>query len=84
MIEKLKKVINVPYTVLDQSAGIRPTVKDRRPLVGIHPHTQAISCILNGLGTRGVMIAPTVAESLYNHLENGEELDAEINIKRFN
>lgn len=27
------------------------------------------------------MIAPTVAENLYNHLEKGEELDKEINIK---
>ncbi|GFD75558.1 FAD-dependent oxidoreductase [Tenacibaculum sp. KUL113] len=80
--EKLQKIISVPYTVIEQSAGIRPTVKDRRPLVGKHPEYQKLA-ILNGLGTRGVMIAPTVAENLYNHLEKGEELDKEINIKRF-
>ena len=82
LIEKLKKVINVPYTIINQVAGIRPTVKDRRPLVGVHPiHQQLI--ILNGLGTRGVMIAPTVAENLYNHVEKSENLDKEIDIKRF-
>lgn len=80
--EKLQKILSVPYTVIEQSAGIRPTVKDRRPLVGIHPiHPQLT--VLNGLGTRGVMVAPTVAENLYNHLENNEELDKEIDIKRF-
>ena len=82
LVEKLKKVLNVPYTIVSQSAGIRPTVAGRRPLVGVHPkHGQLI--VLNGLGTRGVMIAPTVAKNLYNHLENGEELDKEIDIRRF-
>jgi len=82
LVEKLKKVINVPYTIVSQSAGIRPTVAGRRPLVGVHPiHDQLV--VLNGLGTRGVMIGPTVAKNLYNHLEKGEELDKEIDISRF-
>ncbi|MGG8496471.1 NAD(P)/FAD-dependent oxidoreductase [Tenacibaculum sp. TC6] len=80
--EKLDKVISVPYTIVDQSAGIRPTVKDRRPLVGKHPQYEKLA-VLNGLGTRGVMIAPTVANSLFNYLEKGIELDSEIDIKRF-
>lgn len=82
LVDKLKKTINVPYKIIDQTAGIRPTVKDRRPLVGIHSdYSQLV--VLNGLGTRGVMIAPTVALNLFNHLENDEELDKEIDIKRF-
>lgn len=82
LVEKLEKVINVPYTIVEQKAGIRPTVKDRRPLVGLHPENKKLA-VLNGLGTRGVMIAPTVAKNLFNHLENKEELDKEIDIKRF-
>ncbi|CAI8339878.1 MAG: Glycine oxidase [Polaribacter sejongensis] len=82
LVTKLKKVINVPYTIVSQSAGIRPTVAGRRPLVGVHPkHPQLV--VLNGLGTRGVMIAPTVAKNLFNHLENGQNLDNEIDIDRF-
>jgi len=82
LIEKLKKVISVPYTIKEQSAGIRPTVKDRRPMVGVHHKYKQLS-VLNGLGTRGVMIAPTVAENLFDHLEFGKKLDQDINIKRF-
>lgn len=82
LVEKLKKVITVPYTIVSQSAGIRPTVSGRRPLVGIHPD-YANLIVLNGLGTRGVMIAPTVAKNLYNHLYNDERLDEEIDIIRF-
>ncbi|WP_339660072.1 FAD-binding oxidoreductase [uncultured Polaribacter sp.] len=82
LVQKLKKVITVPYTIIEQSAGIRPTVRDRRPLVGMHPAYNNLA-ILNGLGTRGVMIAPTVAKQLFNYLENDGELDKEIDIKRF-
>ena len=82
LIEKLKKVLKVPYSIVKQFAGIRPTVKDRRPMVGVHPDKPEL-VVLNGLGTRGVMIAPTIAKNLFNHLENGEILNKEINIKRF-
>lgn len=82
LVEKLKKVLSIPYTIVSQSAGIRPTVKDRRPLVGVHKIHDNLA-VLNGLGTRGVMLGPTLAKSLFNHLEKGEALDAEIDIDRF-
>ena len=78
----MNTLINVPYKVVDHVAGIRPTVRDRRPLVGVHrEHSQLV--VLNGLGTRGVMIAPTVAKELYNHIENSVALRKEIDILRF-
>ncbi len=83
LLEKLNKILNVPYKVVDHVAGIRPTVKDRRPLIGVHPKYPQLA-ILNGLGTRGVMIAPTVAQELFNYLENDEQLRNEIDIDRFN
>tara|TARA_R110002049_G_scaffold19876_17_gene74044 strand:- start:11152 stop:12192 length:1041 start_codon:yes stop_codon:yes gene_type:complete len=83
LVEKLKKVIDVPYKILDQTAGIRPTTDDRRPFVGLHKEHSNLA-ILNGLGTRGVMLAPTMAKSLFNHIENDEKLDVEADISRFN
>jgi len=82
LIEKLIRVINVPYTIMHQTAGIRPATIDRKPFVGLHKEHRNLA-ILNGLGTRGVMIGPTIAKALYNHIENGEELDIESDIKRF-
>jgi glycine oxidase len=82
LLEKLKTVIKCEFKVVDQVAGIRPTVKDRRPLVGQHPEHNNLY-ILNGLGTRGVMIAPYVAHQLYNFIENELPLNSEIDIKRF-
>ncbi len=82
LITKLESFINVPYTIVEHTAGIRPTVKDRRPLVGFHPKYKNLA-ILNGLGTRGVMIAPIAAKALYNNLEKEIVLDKEISIDRF-
>ena len=79
---KLETFITVPYTIVEHVAGIRPTVKDRRPMAGKHPKHPNLA-VLNGLGTRGVMIAPTLAKALYDHLENGVVLDKEISITRF-
>ncbi|ULC60956.1 FAD-binding oxidoreductase [Flaviramulus sp. BrNp1-15] len=83
LLIKLKKLITCSFKVVNQVAGVRPTVKDRRPLVGQHS-THKNMYVLNGLGTRGVMIGPYVANKLYNFIENGITLDEEIDINRFN
>jgi len=82
LISKLKTFIKCDFEVVNHVAGIRPTVKDRRPLVGRHSEHKNLY-VLSGLGTRGVMIAPYVSEKLFNFIENDEELDLEIDIKRF-
>ncbi|TXG36544.1 NAD(P)/FAD-dependent oxidoreductase [Seonamhaeicola maritimus] len=82
LLEKLKMLMACPFKVVNQMAGVRPTVKDRRPLVGSHLVYKNMY-VLNGLGTRGVMIGPYVAKQLYNFIENEMALEREIDIKRF-
>jgi glycine/D-amino acid oxidase-like deaminating enzyme len=67
---------------VDYKTGIRPTVLDRRPLLGKHPKYQNLA-VFNGLGTRGIIYAPALAEILYEHLENATNLDTEMDIDRF-
>jgi len=82
LLNKLKTFVSCDFEVVDQVAGVRPTVSDRKPLVGTHKHYKRIH-LLNGLGTRGVMIGPYVAKELFNAIENNESLDNVIDIKRF-
>ena len=82
LLTKLNTLISCTYKVIDQVAGIRPTVKDRRPLVGQH-NVHKNMFVLNGLGTRGVMIGPYVAKQLFDFMEFGTPLEADIDIKRF-
>jgi glycine/D-amino acid oxidase-like deaminating enzyme len=83
ILEKLEKLISAPYEVLTHQAGIRPTVIDRRPLIGQHPeHNQLF--VYNGMGTKGIMISPYFAHHFAAFL-TGEisALDMEVDIKRF-
>ncbi|NNE32193.1 MAG: FAD-binding oxidoreductase [Winogradskyella sp.] len=82
LITKLKSFITCDFDIVKHVAGVRPTVKDRRPIVGGHPDYKNLY-VLNGLGTRGVMIAPYVSHHLYQHIENNVALDSEISVNRF-
>ena len=82
LLADLKNLINCDFEVIEHRAGIRPTVKDRKPLVGTHFKYKNIH-LLNGLGTRGVMLAPAMAQELYNSIENNMSIDSNADIKRF-
>lgn len=79
--KKVRELLKVPYQIVDQRAGIRPATKDRRPFLGLHPEFPSIG-IFGGLGTKGVSLAPYLAEQYARFLLNNEELDPETNIKR--
>lgn len=82
LINNLRELIDCNFEVVEHFAGVRPTVKDRRPLVGTHNEHQSLH-ILNGLGTRGVMLGPWLAKALFEKIENYTPLDFQIDIKRF-
>ena len=83
LVKKLKTFLKCDFEIIGHEAGIRPTVIDRRPLVGQHPSHKNLY-VLNGLGTRGVMIGPYAAHKLYDFIENKVKLDEDIDLKRFN
>jgi glycine oxidase len=83
LLERLGAVINAPVDVIHQDWGIRPTVVDRRPILGHHPaHPNLI--IFNGLGTKGVSLSPYFASVLADWMEKGVPMPKEVNISRFN
>ncbi len=82
LIDKIKEILNCNFQILEHFAGVRPTVKDRKALLGTHSKHKNIH-ILNGMGTRGVMLAPTMAKALFENIELGTILDKSIDIARF-
>lgn len=82
LIDRIKEILTCDFEIISHYAGVRPTVKDRKPLVGTHPDFKNVH-ILNGLGTRGVMLGPSMAKALFEFIEDGTPLAPEININRF-
>lgn len=82
LIEKLNELISCEYEIIEHLAGIRPTVKDRKPLIGTHPQYKRIH-LLNGLGTRGVMLGPPLAKELFDSIVSGNPVRKETGLHRF-
>lgn len=86
LLEKLKKILSKEtyesIEILSHKAGMRPTVVDRRPLLGQHVTHQELF-IFNGLGTRGVMLGATMAKHLADFMLDKKKLPSVVDIARF-
>ena len=85
-VEQLKKGLMEfyphPFEIKDINFGFRPTVKDRRPIIGRHSDYHNF-CVFNGLGARGILNGCYFSKSLYDFIEEGIPLHEEISLERF-
>jgi hypothetical protein len=82
LINGLASLLDAPYTITGQRAGIRPATKDRRPFMGQHP-IEKNHFLFNGLGSKGVSSAPTLAKEMMEFLINQKPINAEYTLDRF-
>ncbi len=82
LLARIYEILDCEFEIIAHFAGVRPTVRDRKPLVGTHPQFSRFH-ILNGLGTRGVMLGPSMAIALFELIEHQKPLDKVIDIKRY-
>jgi glycine/D-amino acid oxidase-like deaminating enzyme len=79
---KLRKLVRFSWQVTSHQAAFRPTTPDRRPLTGRHPVYENVY-LLNGLGTKGVTLAPYFSAQLVDFMENGVPVNQEADIRRY-
>lgn len=79
---QLQSLLRAPFRVVGHDWGFRPTVPDRKPILGEHPHLEQI-VVFNGLGTKGVSLAPYFSGRLAAWLLTKETLPAEASMNRF-
>lgn len=82
LLNRAEKFVVSKLEVVDHKVGIRPAVKDRRPLLGEHPLHKDMY-LFSGLGSKGVSMAPYLAEMLVDHIEKGKALHPEADLNRF-
>ena len=82
LTDSLKEILDEPFEIVKHQAGVRPSVIDRRPILGSHPENDKI-WIFNGLGTKGVMLGPFFAEMLSKAILNLETVDPIVDPIRF-
>lgn len=79
LIEKFEKIFTGKYSIIKHEAGVRPNTKDRKPLLGKYKDF----FIFNGLGSRGVLMAPYLADCLVDYITTNKALPLQFNIDRF-
>ncbi len=82
LLQKLRSTYKPDPFIHRHLAAIRPTVRDRRPLIGRHLSFPQL-LIFNGLGTKGTILAPYFSKQLVDHVYEHTALMKEADIKRF-
>ncbi len=82
-VGRFRGYFQVPVTVevTGHLAGVRPCTADNRPFLGTHP-AQPRCHLFNGLGPRGTVWAPTLAEVMADYLVDGKPIPEEVSIGR--
>lgn len=80
--ETLDATLAAGYTVKAHRAAVRPSVKDRRPLIGTSPLNPRV-LLFNGMGTKGYSLSPYLAHHFVQHLLYNIPLLPEVSISRF-
>lgn len=73
IIKAIENVYKGSFTIINHVSGIRPTVADRRPLIGPYPDSTS-KYMFNGMGTKGTSLAPYWAKHLISHFVDGTDL----------
>jgi glycine oxidase len=83
--DKFSEIFSLPYSLVGQAWGYRPTSPDRRPIMGEHPAQKNV-LVFNGLGTKGVSLAPFSGHALTEFLRTGirSPTYAEMDVSRYN
>jgi glycine/D-amino acid oxidase-like deaminating enzyme len=74
--------LKVPYTIEDHLVARRPANMERKPFAGLHPLFPVVG-IFNGMGGKGVSMAPYFARELAAHLVHGTPLTPAVDVRRF-
>jgi glycine oxidase len=82
MTAALDGLLTLPYVVLEYWTGLRPTTLDRKPILGLIDRAASVYTI-NGLNSRGLLMAPLLSDWLVDSIIEGGILPSEVSIGRF-
>lgn len=78
---RLQTMIHGTYEVLDHVAAVRPILRDPRPVLGLHPQWRQLG-FLNGLASKGALMAPYFGRHLTRVIAMAERMDPSVDLAR--
>lgn len=82
LVNGLSQFYPEKFEIQKVNVGFRPTVADRRPILG-HHHKYDNLYVFNGLGARGILNGCYFSRELFEFIENNKPLLPEVDLARF-
>jgi len=82
LVRFLDEIVKSPYSITRKVTAVRPSTKQRRPIIGLHPDYLNVY-LLNGLGTKGASLGPYFSKMLADLIVHKKALIDEVNMARF-
>ncbi len=78
---RLSEFLRLPVEVIDHRAAVRPVIRGRLPIMGLHPDQPNIG-FFNGFASKGSLQTPWMADYFVNVLEGKVPLDKQLDLRR--
>ncbi len=69
------------FQIISQRAGVRVVTSDKHPVIGRHPEDNLLG-IFNGLGSKGALLAPWLAQNWIADFTRGQSIDPAVDASR--
>lgn len=79
---RLREFLRLPVEVIEQSAAVRPILHHQYPAMGLHPQFPQLG-IMNGLGSKGSLQAPWLANHFASFLAGECDLDPDVDLHHY-
>lgn len=79
--ERLAAFVKLPFEVVDHCAAVRPVIRGRLPILGLHPSQPQLG-FFNGFASKGSLQTPWMADHFVNVLEDKVTLEKQLDLSR--
>lgn len=80
LCQRLREFLKLSFEVVEHAAAVRPIVKGRHPVMGMHPEHPELM-IFNGLGSKGALQAPFLAAQLADVIGGSGVIDDSVDVQ---
>lgn len=77
---RLSEFLKLPIEVIDHRAAVRPVIRGRLPVMGLHPEQPQIG-FFNGFASKGSLQTPWMADHFVNVLEGKVPLEKQLDLQ---
>ncbi|QDV52051.1 bifunctional tRNA (mnm(5)s(2)U34)-methyltransferase/FAD-dependent cmnm(5)s(2)U34 oxidoreductase [Gimesia fumaroli] len=78
---RLSEFLKLPFEVVDHRAAVRPVIRGRLPIMGLHPAQNKVG-FFNGFASKGSLQTPWMANYFVEVLEGKQTLDKHLDLSR--